>query len=146
MKVVSFSACPAAYFFFVAVFYLTLLCSKIWSSPVPFLLTSKTYKVLPVADEGSEKYKFLQLVVRRESSLEDVTFISPIPVSRGVRRVCGLSPAGSAGSNPAEGSDVSRSCFLSNVGLCDWPIPRPEKSYRVFCVWVWSRNFNDKEA
>jgi hypothetical protein len=26
----------------------------------------------------------------------------------------------------------------SGRGLCDRPIPRPEESYRLWCVWVWS--------
>jgi hypothetical protein len=25
-------------------------------------------------------------------------------------------------------------CVLSGIGLCDWPIPRPEESYRLWCV------------
>jgi hypothetical protein len=29
-------------------------------------------------------------------------------------------------------------CVLSGRVLCDGPIPRPEESYRVWCVWVWS--------
>jgi hypothetical protein len=30
-------------------------------------------------------------------------------------------------------------CLLSGRGLCDGPITRPEKSYRMWCVqWVWS--------
>jgi hypothetical protein len=31
-------------------------------------------------------------------------------------------------------------CVLSGRHLCDWPITRPEESYRVWCVWVSSRN------
>jgi hypothetical protein len=27
---------------------------------------------------------------------------------------------------------------LSGRGLCDGPISRPEESYRLWCVWVWS--------
>jgi hypothetical protein len=27
---------------------------------------------------------------------------------------------------------------LSGRGLCDGPIPRPEESHRLWCVWVWS--------
>jgi hypothetical protein len=26
-------------------------------------------------------------------------------------------------------------CVLSGRGLCDWPIPRPEESYRLWCVF-----------
>jgi hypothetical protein len=29
-------------------------------------------------------------------------------------------------------------CVLSGRGLCDGLITRPEESYRVWCVWVWS--------
>ena len=31
-------------------------------------------------------------------------------------------------------------CVLSGRGLCDGPITLQEESYRVWCVWVWSRN------
>jgi len=31
-------------------------------------------------------------------------------------------------------------CMLSGRGLCDEPIAIPEESYRVWCVWVWSRS------
>jgi hypothetical protein len=31
-------------------------------------------------------------------------------------------------------------CVLSGRGLCDGPITRSEKSYTVWCVWVWLRN------
>jgi len=34
-------------------------------------------------------------------------------------------------------------CVLSGISLCVGPITRPEQSYRVWCVWVWSRNLND---
>ena len=30
----------------------------------------------------------------------------------------------------------SESRVLSGTGLCDWPITRPEESYRVWCVRV----------
>jgi len=29
-------------------------------------------------------------------------------------------------------------CVFTGRGLCVWMIIRPEKSYRVWCVWVWS--------
>jgi len=35
-------------------------------------------------------------------------------------------------------------CALSS--LCDGPSTSPEELYRVWCVWVWSRNINNKEA
>jgi hypothetical protein len=38
-------------------------------------------------------------------------------------------------------------CFvLSGRGLCDGPIAHSEEFYRVWCVWVWSGNLNNKEA
>jgi hypothetical protein len=52
--------------------------------------------------------------------------------------VCGRSLAGIAGSNLAGGHGCLVSCefcVLSGSGLCDEPIPFPEKSYRV-CVRV----------
>jgi len=51
---------------------------------------------------------------------------------------CGRSLFGTAGSNPAGGTEVSLSykcCVLSEGGLCDGPIPRPEQSTR-WCVCV----------
>jgi len=36
-------------------------------------------------------------------------------------------------------------CVLSGGGLFDGLITRPEECYRVFCVWVWSRNLNNEE-
>ena len=37
-------------------------------------------------------------------------------------------------------------CVLSGRGLCDGPITRPEESYRVCCVWVWSRNLIEEAS
>jgi hypothetical protein len=37
-------------------------------------------------------------------------------------------------------------CILSGRGLCIGPITRPEKSCRVWCVWVCSRNIGNAEA
>jgi hypothetical protein len=37
-------------------------------------------------------------------------------------------------------------CVLSGRGLCVGLIARPEKSYRVGCVWVWSRSLDNEEA
>jgi hypothetical protein len=34
-------------------------------------------------------------------------------------------------------------CVLSGRGLCDGSITRPEESYRLWCVWVWSKNFRE---
>jgi hypothetical protein len=41
---------------------------------------------------------------------------------------------------------VCECCMLSDVGLCDGPITRPEESYRVSCILVWSRNLNNEKA
>ena len=47
------------------------------------------------------------------------------------------SPAETVGSNPTDGMDVCRDCcVLSNRGLCDVLITRPEESYRLRCVVV----------
>ena len=52
-------------------------------------------------------------------------------------QVCGRSLTEIAGSNSAKGTDVScEFCVLSSRGLCDRPIPRPEESYRVWCVYL----------
>ena len=37
-------------------------------------------------------------------------------------------------------------CVLSGRGFCEGPIPRPEKSYRLWCVWVWSWNLDNEKA
>jgi len=37
-------------------------------------------------------------------------------------------------------------CVFSGRGLCDELITRPEESYRLWCVWVWSRNLVNEEA
>jgi len=37
-------------------------------------------------------------------------------------------------------------CVLSGRGLSDGLITRPEKSYRLWRVVVWSRNLENKEA
>jgi hypothetical protein len=34
-------------------------------------------------------------------------------------------------------------CLLSGRGLCNRHITHPEESYRVWCVWVWSRTRPD---
>ena len=52
--------------------------------------------------------------------------------------VCGRPLAGMAASNPAGGMDVFVVIVvcLSGRGLCDGPMPRPEESYRLWCVPV----------
>ena len=37
-------------------------------------------------------------------------------------------------------------CVLSGRGLCIRLITRPEESYRVWCVWVWSWILDNEEA
>jgi hypothetical protein len=37
-------------------------------------------------------------------------------------------------------------CVLSGRGLCDGLITRPEESYRLWCILVWSRNLKIEEA
>jgi len=37
-------------------------------------------------------------------------------------------------------------CVLSGRGLCFGPMTRPEESYRVWCVWVWSCSLDNEEA
>jgi hypothetical protein len=41
---------------------------------------------------------------------------------------------------------MSVCCVLSDRGLCDGPIPRPEESYRLWCVIVWDQQTSKKEA
>jgi len=37
-------------------------------------------------------------------------------------------------------------CVLSGRGLCVGLITRPEESYRMWCVWVWSWILNNEEV
>jgi hypothetical protein len=37
-------------------------------------------------------------------------------------------------------------CVFSGRGLCVGLITRPEESYRVWCVWVWSWSLDNEEA
>jgi len=37
-------------------------------------------------------------------------------------------------------------CVLSGRGPCDELITRPEESYRVWCIVLWSRNLKNEEA
>jgi hypothetical protein len=37
-------------------------------------------------------------------------------------------------------------CVLSGRGLCGGLITRPEESYRLWCVVLWSRNLENEEA
>jgi hypothetical protein len=61
----------------------------------------------------------------------------PIPLSAQSKAwIYGGSFVGIAGSNPAGGmmSVSCECCVLSDRGLCDGLITRPEESYRVWCV------------
>jgi hypothetical protein len=60
----------------------------------------------------------------------------PVPVAaRSKTWGSGRLPAGIVGSNPAEGMGVCcECCVLSDRGLCDELITRPEESYRLWCV------------
>jgi len=62
---------------------------------------------------------------------ERVVTSVPISLSAG----CGRLLAGIAGSNPDDAwiSVSCECCVLSGRGPCDGPIPRPEKSSRVWC-------------
>jgi len=61
--------------------------------------------------------------------------------------VYGLSFAGFAGSNPAAYMDTSfEYCVFLCRGPCVRLITRPEDSYRVWCVWVWSWSLDNQEA
>jgi len=37
-------------------------------------------------------------------------------------------------------------CVLSGRCLGDGPITRPEESYRLWCVWVWTQSLDNQEA
>jgi hypothetical protein len=62
----------------------------------------------------------------------------PIPVpARSKAWVCCRSPAEIVGSNPTGGIDVCcECCVLSDRGLCEQLITRPEESYRLWCIVV----------
>ena len=58
-----------------------------------------------------------------------------------------VSPVEFVGSSPAGGTDVCCECrVLSRRGLCDETITRPEESYSLWCVVVWSRNLKHEET
>ena len=74
-----------------------------------------------------------------------------VPVTVAARSkvwVCCRSLVGIAGSIPAGTwiSVFSECCLLSGRGFSDWLITRPEDSYRVRCVWVWSWSLYSEEA
>ena len=72
--------------------------------------------------------------------------LRPTPVAlRSKAWVWVHSLAGTAGSNTDRGNDVSLSCALSGRGLYVELITRPEESYRVWCVWVWSWSLDSEK-
>ena len=73
---------------------------------------------------------------------------SPVPVAALSKTwFCGRWLAGVAGSNLAGGTAVfCECCVLSGRGLCVGLITRPEESYRVWLVWVWSWSLDNGEA
>jgi len=73
----------------------------------------------------------------------------PVPAAvRSKAWVCGRSPAEIVDSNPTGGIDVCfLCCVLSNRGLCDWQITRPEESYRLWYIVVCDpKNIMNEEA
>jgi hypothetical protein len=61
--------------------------------------------------------------------------------------VSGPSFAEIVDSNPVEDIDVCCVCCeLSGVGLCDGSFTRPEESYQVERVWVWSWSLDNNKV
>jgi hypothetical protein len=71
----------------------------------------------------------------------------PIPVAARSKAWV-LRPLAGWDLNPARSmkSVSCECCVLSGRGPCVGPITRTEESYRVWCVWVWSRNLNNEEV
>jgi hypothetical protein len=96
----------------------------------------------------SRLYIYSYVVVRllneeKDTNNSDTSFhpkksVTPIPVAeRSKAYVCRRALSGIVGSNPTGDMKVV-SCkvfVLSGRGLCDGPIPRPEESYRLWCVF-----------
>ena len=75
--------------------------------------------------------------------------IWPIPVAaRSKAWVCIRSLTGSAVSNSSGGIDgcLFWVCMLSGWGLRKGQITRPEESYKMWCVWVWSCSLDSEKA
>jgi len=97
---------------------------------------------------------FFCLTLRRSESVGQnvaklLNFVlpSPIPVAaRSEAWVCGRSRAGVAFSNPTGCMDVCLLCVSSGRVFCVVPITRPEESYRLWFVWVWSWSRDNEEA
>jgi len=60
--------------------------------------------------------------------------------------VCGRSLAGITGSNVARGMDVWLLWVLLGRRFCVRLTTRPEESYRISCVWLWSWRLDNQEA
>jgi hypothetical protein len=99
------------------------------------------------------------VIVKRAANTTLLSFCPPIAVTFRVyhshsvaeqskARVHSRSLAGTAGSNTA-GDMVSvrgKCVVLSGRGLCDGPIPRPEESYRLWCVIVCDLETSEHEV
>jgi hypothetical protein len=70
----------------------------------------------------------------------EIIITVPIPVAeKSKARVCGRSPAGIDGSKPDGGTMFFVSYALSGRGLVDGLIPRPEESYRLWCILLYDQ-------
>ena len=69
-------------------------------------------------------------------------------VPRSKAWVCSRSLVGFEGSNPVGAwmSVCCECCVVSGIGLYFVLITRPEKCYRVWCVWVWPWSLLNEEA
>jgi hypothetical protein len=90
---------------------------------------------------GALNKRYITINLQMHNLCIYTVILKPIPVAtRSKAWVCGSSLAGIARSNP-NGEWMSASCdccVLSGRGLCVGLITRPEQSYRVWCVLVWS--------
>jgi len=67
------------------------------------------------------------------------TYMRPIPVSARYKMWCAAARLLGLQVRIPPGSWMSvfcECCVLPGRGLCDGPIPGPENSYRLWCVWV----------
>ena len=121
------------------------LCIKGWRK---YLLPK--YQYLVDGPFQSRRWKgnllLLQLLILRQLCLRGSYIWRRYWWSRsGRRRSAASRLLGIAGSYPAGGMDLScECCALSGRGLCNGPIPRPEEAYRVWYVWMWSRNLKEE--
>jgi len=95
--------------------------------------------------ESHEVYSWFQLICLRTTQFTDQSTASLIILLEFWLLIVlwadpsGRSLAGVLGSNPARNIDVSIvSVMCFQVEVCVKLITRPEESYRVWCVWVWS--------